>query len=110
MADMYTKSNIFVSPSSIENSPNSLGEAQLIGTPVIASYVGGVPDMAKHEKTALLYRFEEYEMLAHFIVRIFANDSLAKSLSENGRITAEKRHDKKLNTTTMLDIYRDISE
>ena len=37
----YLNAHLFICPSSIENSPNSLGEAQLLGVPVIASYVGG---------------------------------------------------------------------
>ena len=106
MAKMYVKAHVFVCPSSIENSSNSLGEAQIIGTPAIASYVGGVPDMAEHEKTALLYRFEEYEMLAYFIVRIFSDADLAERLSENGRIVARKRHDEDVNASTLLNIYR----
>jgi len=67
----YLNAHLFICPSSIENSPNSLGEAQLLGVPVIASYVGGVPDMVTHGETGLLYRFEEVEMLAegiHFTI------------------------------------------
>ena len=45
MKQAYLKSNVFVCPSSIENSPNSLGEAQLLGVPHVASYVGGIADM-----------------------------------------------------------------
>ena len=39
----YLRSNVFLCPSSIENSPNSLGEAQMLGVPCVASYVGGIP-------------------------------------------------------------------
>lgn len=109
MAEKYAKSHVFVCPSSIENSPNSLGEAQIIGTPVVASYAGGIPDMAEHEKSALLYRFEEYEMLADSVVRIFGDDKLALRLSENGRIAALKRHDPTANAKALLNIYRKIS-
>jgi glycosyltransferase involved in cell wall biosynthesis len=37
MITEYRNAHIFICPSSIENSPNSLGEAQLIGVPVIAA-------------------------------------------------------------------------
>src|SRR5690606_23789955 len=56
MCKRYIDSHVFVSPSSIENSPNSVGEAQLLGVPCVASYVGGTPDMIEHEDTGLLYR------------------------------------------------------
>ena len=45
MKRMYLKSNVFVSPSSIENSPNSLGEAMMLGVPCVSSLVGGVGNM-----------------------------------------------------------------
>lgn len=109
MAVMYATSHVFACPSSIENSPNSLGEAQLIGTPVVASYVGGVPDMVEHKKTGLLYCFKEYEILADSIMKIFADDNLASLLSKNGRIIAKKRHDAKINAETLSCIYNDMT-
>ena len=63
MCDRYLKSNLFVCCSAIENSPNSLGEAQLLGMPYVASFVGGVPEIAGMNAD-VLYRFEETEMLA----------------------------------------------
>ena len=97
---------MFICPSSIENSPNSLGEAQLLGVPTIASYVGGVPDMINHGKTGLLYRFEEIEMLAECIRRIFTDTTLAMNLSENGIKAAKKRHHQKENLNRMIEIYQ----
>lgn len=108
MAEQYRKANVFICPSSIENSPNSLGEAQLIGVPVIASYVGGIPDMVTHGLTGLLYRFEEHEMLAQFVCRVFDDDTLAIHLSENGRVAAEKRHDRNTNASRTIEIYNKI--
>jgi L-malate glycosyltransferase len=104
----YKKSHLFICPSSIENSPNSLGEAQLIGTPVIASYVGGIPDMIKDGETGLLYRFEEVEMLAENIRRLFKDDNLARNLSINGIKAAENRHNRDDNLQRTIKIYNEI--
>ncbi|TDT44754.1 glycosyltransferase involved in cell wall biosynthesis [Maribacter spongiicola] len=108
MAQEYLKCNLFICPSSIENSPNSLGEAQLLGVPCIASYVGGIPNMIIHGETGLLYRFEEVEMLAQSIKLIFKDDKLAHILSENSIITASKRHDRKVNCNRNINIYKNI--
>lgn len=108
MADRYQKSHVFVCPSSIENSPNSLGEAQIIGTPLIASYVGGIPDMVKQDETGLLYRFEEYEILAYRIMKVFSDDAFAINLSENERIVARHRHNKIINANELYNIYKNI--
>tara|TARA_B110000902_G_scaffold63988_1_gene75816 strand:+ start:4933 stop:6186 length:1254 start_codon:yes stop_codon:yes gene_type:complete len=108
MVAEFQKAHLFVCPSSIENSPNSLGEAQIIGTPVIASYVGGVPDMVSHGKSGFLYRFEEIEMLAHFIREIFNDNSLACQLSTNGIDSAEKRHSRDTIITSLLQLYNEL--
>ncbi|WP_318308110.1 glycosyltransferase family 4 protein [Flagellimonas crocea] len=108
MIKEYTNASMFVCPSSIENSPNSLGEAQLLGVPVIASYVGGVADMVTHEETGLLYRFEEVEMLAISIKRLIEDKELAIHLSKNGHKEAKKRHDRQANLDQLLSIYKSI--
>lgn len=110
MVEMYLSSNVFVCPSSIENSPNSLGEAQILGVPCVSSYVGGVPDMIEHEKTGLIYRFEEYEMMAEHICRIFADSSFAKYLSNSSKMVALKRHDAETNAKQMSKIYNEITK
>lgn len=102
----YLNSHLFICPSSIENSSNSLGEAQLLGVPVIASYVGGLPDMVIHGETGLLYRFEEIEMLAENIRNLFVNKTLSLTLSKNGITTAEKRHNQAKNLQQLIQIYQ----
>lgn len=108
MAKQYLKANAFVCPSSIENSPNSVGEAQLLGTPCIASYVGGSMDMIQDGKTGFLYRYEEIEMLALRICEIFGNPELAASLSKNGRTVAFERHSMTKNGKYLNEIYKTI--
>jgi glycosyltransferase involved in cell wall biosynthesis len=108
MVGRFLKSNLFVCPSSIENSPNSVGEAQLLGVPCIGSFVGGMSDMITDEESGLIYRFEETEMLAEKVCRIFSDPSFAKKLSENGRIVAQLRHHKQVNATRLREIYSTI--
>ena len=110
MRNRYLASHVFVCPSSIENSSNSLGEAQLLGVPCVASYVGGIADMVTDGETGLLYRYEEVEMLAAAICHIFANDSFAVKLSLQSREAAMNRHDKLINAMTLNKIYQEIYE
>lgn len=110
MAQQYKKSHVFICPSSIENSPNSIGEAQLSGVPCIASYVGGVPNMVEDGKTGLIYRFEEHEMLASLVCRIFREKELAIRLSENAIIEANQRHNRTENAKCIMNIYRYINQ
>ena len=54
MKEQYINSSVYVCPSILENSPNSMGEAMCLGIPVVASRSGGVPSMVEDEKEALL--------------------------------------------------------
>lgn len=108
MITEYQKAHVFISPSSIENGGNSLGEAQLLGTPVVASYVGGIPDSIENEISGLLYRFEEVEMLAENIRRIFNDDDFTQKLSVNGIETAKLRHRRDINLDNTIEIYKRI--
>lgn len=105
MAEEFRNAHVFVCASVIENSPNSLGEAQIIGTPCIASFVGGVPDMVNDRETGLLYRFEEYKMLAFKIIEVFNDDALAQSLSAKEQIAASARHNREQISSRIKEIY-----
>ncbi len=107
MCNQYLKCNVFVCPSSIENSPNSVAEAQILGTPLVASYTGGTPDMISHGKDGYLYRFEEVEMLADLICNIFDHKECWQ-LSENEIATATERHNKSLIIETLKNLYNKI--
>ena len=107
MKHEYLSANVFISPSSIENSPNSVCEAQMLGTPVIASYVGGTMDLIPNESCGYLYRFEDIEMLAHLICTVFA-----KSLSFDNTImqaTSRDRHNGIANSQILQSIYTSVS-
>lgn len=108
MAERFLLSHVFVCPSSIENSPNSIGEAQLLGVPCVASFVGGIPDMVKHGETGFLYRFEEIEMLAAEVCKLFSDDMLANEISLKEMEAAHCRHNKIINAQTLNNIYTSI--
>ncbi|HAW09325.1 MAG TPA: glycosyl transferase family 1 [Bacteroidetes bacterium] len=106
----YRKAHLFICSSSVENSPNSVGEAQLLGVPIIASFVGGVPDMITHGETGLLYRFEEVEMLAENIRQVFIDNHLTQRLSRQSIIIAEQRHNRIANCAQTINIYDCIAD
>lgn len=110
ICDRLLKSNVFVSPSSIENSSNSLGEAMLLGVPCIASYVGGNPDMLIHNEEGYFYQADAPYMLASFVCNIFGDEELANRFSQNARAHAGKTHNKIENIQTLLRIYKEIIE
>lgn len=105
MVSEYLNANVFICPSSIENSPNSLGEAQILGTPHISSFVGGSMNMMRGNE-GNLYRFEEVEMLAYKICKIFENPEHSHDMIAE----AANRHSQENNATQLLEIYKKIIE
>lgn len=109
MRNRYLRSHVFVSASTIENSPNSVGEAMLLGCPVVSSNVGGIADMLDHGTEGFLYQSSAPYMLAWYISRIFDDDSLADKFSRTSRSHAARTHDRKLNLRTLMSIYDSIA-
>lgn len=107
MKQAFLDANVYVMPSAIENSPNSLCEAQILGVPSIAAYVGGVPTLVKEGKTGYLYRFEEIEMMAQKIQSLFEQTS-SVGISLNERHAIVRRHNKTSNALMLVDIYNQI--
>lgn len=108
MVEQYLKCNVFVLPSAIENSPNSLGEAMALGAPCVASCVGGVQDMLRDRKDGFIYPFDASYLLAHYVCEIFARDSLAADFSNNAQKNARERFDPEQVKQTTLAVYKHI--
>lgn len=108
VVDRLSKVNAYVLSSAVENSPNTLGEAMLIGTPCVAAYVGGVSDMATDGEDALFYRNDDPALLTWNIKRVFDDDDLALKLSANGRKRALITHDPQRNAEQLIANYQDI--
>ncbi|AZV55534.1 glycosyltransferase family 4 protein [Clostridium sp. AWRP] len=108
MKQQYLHSNVFVSPSSIENSPNSVGEAMLLGVPVVSSCVGGVQNMIEHGREGLLYPANDIHMLAYYVCKVFDDESFAINLSKEAVEHATKTHDQETNLKQLISIYNDI--
>ena len=108
MCERYLQSHVFVMPSAIENSPNSLGEAMILGVPCVASDVGGISSLIKHGEEGFVYPFDEPYMLAHYVCEVFGNNELASAFSRSTVKHASNTHDPQENISTLLQIYKTI--
>lgn len=108
MKEQYLKANVFALPSTIENSPNSLGEAMLLGTPCVAADVGGVSTMLAHNREGFVYQSTAPYMLAHYIKRVFAMQGEAARMGAAAAEHAGRTHDSERNMEQLLSIYRQI--
>lgn len=110
MCNQFLNSHVFVSASVMENSPNSVGEAMILGVPTITSDVGGVKNMLRHKIDGFIYQHDAPYMLAYYIKEIFSNGKLAVEFSQNSRANASITHNKKINSDTIISIYRRIKK
>lgn len=108
MVEKLLSTHVFVLPSVIENSSNSLGEAMLIGMPCVASNTGGTMDILEHKKEGYVYPYTEPAMCAEYISKIFKNDELAKTFGQKARVTALERHNPEKNVKSVVEIYKKV--
>lgn len=108
MKRAYLQANVFTLPSTIENSPNSLGEAMLLGVPCVAADVGGVSNMLCPGE-GYLYQSTAPYMLANDIMEAFRQQDEAEKMGAQARAHALATHDPEINLRTLLEIYREIS-
>lgn len=104
----YLKTHVFLCPSAIENSPNSVGEAMLLGVPVVSADVGGIHNLLTNNKDGILYDKNKPQQMKEAILRIFEDDKLAMSFSSNARAHANETHDAEKNYRRLLEIYHEI--
>lgn len=77
--------DIFVLPSRTEGCPIVVLEAMAIGLPVIATNVGGNPELVIDGETGLLIPVEQPEIMAMSIIKLIENSNLTQKLGQNGK-------------------------
>jgi glycosyltransferase involved in cell wall biosynthesis len=80
--------DIFINTNRVDNQPVSVIEACAMGMPVVATSVGGIPFLLRHEETGLLVRDGDVEGMARAILRLTQEPELCSRLSSNGRTLA----------------------
>lgn len=81
---LIAESDIMLMPSRQESFGVAALEASVSGIPVIASDVGGVPEIVRHEQNGLLVPCEDVDALADSIVRLAGDPALRKTMGEAG--------------------------
>lgn len=104
----YLNANVFVLPSTLENSPNSLGEAMLLGVPCIAADVGGVRNLMHESSEGILYEPGDVQALAESILQLFAMKEKSAVVGEAARTHALRTHDPHKNLEELIDIYNEL--
>ena len=128
MKERYLKSHLFVCCSTIENSPNSLGEAMILGMPCVSADVGGIPSIFTGGEDGILYEGfrtplngfdnasnlktdDEKQLeiiskrLANAVLQIWKENDKIEDYCRNARNHAGKNHNKGRNYEKLKEIY-----
>ena len=99
--------DVFVMPSFTEGTPNSVVEAMACGKPIIASTVGGIPDMIG-EDAGMLVAPGEVNELAAAMLSLARDSELRKRMGVAARNRYRELFSPKVVMPLMLDIYRRV--
>jgi glycosyltransferase involved in cell wall biosynthesis len=110
LARSIINATVYFQPSYIENSPNSVCEAQILGVPVVATNVGGTASLIEDGKTGFLIPTNDPYTAASRIVQICNDEELNKTIGHQAKEIALKRHDRKTIVDELLNTYRAIGE
>ena len=108
LVDAITSARCYVHTSYIDNSPNSLCEAQILGTPVLSTHVGGISTLVQHGKNGLLFPATAPYTVASLLTRVCFDRQLAESLGNGARRDAMRRHNPESIKNRLVEIYKAI--
>lgn len=108
LLDEYARAQVLLIGSREETTPQAVAQAMACGLPVIASRVGGIPDMLEDGRTALLFSPGDVAACADHIRRMLDDDTFRTGIEHRVRVEAEKRFDPKSVAEQTVHVYREV--
>lgn len=108
LSSLLCKSDIYVQVSHIENSPNSVCEAMILGMPIIASYAGGTSSLLRHKEDGVLYQDGDFYTLAGLIIDFSQHPDIATKYGKTAYNKAKERHNKERIINKLKNSYSAI--
>ena len=108
IAKQLADADFYIHPAIIDNSPNTVCEAQLIGTPIISTNAGGIPSLIEDGKTGFLYPYSEPHALAFKIMNLAGQKKQLEQISENEKQVSLRRHHPENIAKQIKQIYSQI--
>jgi alpha-maltose-1-phosphate synthase len=109
LVELLSRSALFAFPSDMDNSPYSVLEAMVAGLPVVATRVGGVPEMVVHGETGLLVGDDDRD-LAAAISTLLDDHGARERMGRAGRSRVEARYDARDTTRDLAGVLHEAKE
>lgn len=100
--------DLYVQPSLSEGLPMALLEASAAGLPIVATAVGGVPEIVMDGQTGLLVAPQDPEAMAEALVRLLSDPNLASTLSTNARDRARREFSAEAMAAKYMALYEEL--
>ena len=108
ISELLCNSSMYVHTAYIENSPNSLCEAQIIGVPIVSTNVGGISSLVSNGIDGVLIPANDPYRMAFEIAELFADKERMERYSTKGMERAKERHNPKNIARDLLNCYNTI--
>lgn len=105
VARRLTDADIFCMASFSEGLPISIMEAMAVGVPVVTTWIGGIPELAVNEVTAMTVPPGNSEALAEGLKRLLLDPQLCDRLIAQGRAAVERMHSRKANGKQLFELF-----
>lgn len=109
LIESLQSSHIYIMSSHIENSPNNLCEAMILGMPCIATFAGGTGSLMEDGKDGILIQDGDPWSMAGAVLELSSNWEQACKYGASARKMALKRHDKDIIVNDLISVYKKIS-
>jgi len=106
----YAIADVFSLPSHTEGSPNVLLEAMAANLPIVATAVGGVPEMVENNASALLVAANEPAAMTAAIASLLTDGELAQRLTKNGAVLVDTQYNPESYVRSLVEIYSGVIE
>ncbi len=101
----YAAAAVLVNSSHSEGSPYVLLEAMTAGLTIVATAVGGVPEIVEHNETALLVPAGDAQAMVDAIARLLKDEHLADQLAENASALVSSRFSPEAYMRSLITVY-----
>jgi glycosyltransferase involved in cell wall biosynthesis len=102
----YDAADMLTLPSHSEGSPYVLLEGMAANLPIVATAVGGVPEIVEDNVSALLVSPNDPAAMADAIARVLTDGQLKRALTSAASILVSTRHSPETYVRALLEIYR----
>lgn len=108
LRDSMLNATVYLQPSYVENSPNSVAEAQILGLPVVATNVGGTSSMVSDGESGFLFPCTDPYMGVYNILKLINDQSLNIAIGNAGKAIAKDRHNCNIIVNQLIQTYKEV--